>query len=269
LAVVSIRYKEITSAANTRVKTWASLLDKKGREREQRALVEGTHLVEEALRFHVLAETLIFDLERGIPQEVEAVLPEHLECIGVTPAILAKLTDTPSPQSVVLVIEKANHAARKMDFLYQEKALVVAIDGVQDPGNLGTIIRAADAAGATAVLVGKGSVDVYNPKVMRATMGSLFHLPVLEVDLVQTLQQAQSNVQIIGTSLQATTSCYGADLTKPSWFVFGNEGQGISEAIQPYLNTKVIIPMPGQAESLNVAMAATILLFEAVRQRTN
>ena len=261
-------HKEITSTANARVKVWASLLERKGREREGRTLIEGTHLVQEALAHHVQAETLIYDLERGIPTEVQAVLPAHLECVAVTPAVLAKLTDTPSPQSVVLVIEKAAHAPRSHDFLFAAGALVAVVDGVQDPGNLGTIIRAADAAGATAVVLGKGTVDLFNPKVVRSTMGALFHLPVIEADLPTLLARAADHhVQLVGTSLQATASCYDLDLTAPTWFILGNEGKGISDAIAPYLNTKVIIPMPGKAESLNVAMAATVLLFEAVRQR--
>jgi TrmH family RNA methyltransferase len=264
-----MRHKEITSITNPRVKTWASLLERKGRDREQRVLIEGTHLVYEALKHHVLAETLIFDLERGIPEEVKAVLPAHLECVGVTSHILAKLSDTPSPQSTLLVIEKANLRPRTDEFLFTERALVVAVDGVQDPGNLGTIIRAADAAGASAVLLGKGTVDLYNPKVVRSTMGSLFHLPILEVDLPEVLAKADEmgSIQVVGTSLQASQSCYELPMTKPTWFVLGNEGKGISAEVAPYLNTNVIIPMPGKAESLNVAMAATVLLFEAVRQR--
>jgi RNA methyltransferase, TrmH family len=264
-----MRHKEITSITNARVKVWASLLDRKGREREQRVLIEGTHLVYEALKHHVHAETLIFDLERGIPEEVKAVLPAHLECVGVTSRILAKLSDTPSPQSSLLVIEKSNLRPRTDDFLFAESALVVAVDGVQDPGNLGTIIRAADAAGASAVLLGKGTVDLYNPKVIRSTMGSLFHLPILEVSLPEMLAKADAlgSIQVVGTSLQASQSCYDFAMTKATWFVLGNEGKGISAEVAPYLNNNVIIPMPGKAESLNVAMAATVLLFEAVRQR--
>jgi TrmH family RNA methyltransferase len=160
------------------------------------------------------------------------------------------------------------------------RALVVVVDGVQDPGNLGTIIRSADAVAATGVIVGRGSADVYNPKTLRATMGSLFHLPIVSgVDLPALLAQVAAEAiegsgageargpQVVGATLRATLSCFDADMTQPTWLVLGNEGAGVSPAVAGCVTREVRIPMPGRAESLNVAMAATVLLFEALRQR--
>ncbi len=146
--------------------------------------------------------------------------------------------------------------------------LVVAVDGVQDPGNLGTIIRSADAVGAQGIVLGKGTVDLYNPKTVRSTMGSMFHLPIAEADLTQLLPRAQAGgAQLVITDLSASRSCYDLDLTKPTWLVLGNEGSGVSPEVSALVNETVIIPMRGESESLNVAMAATVLLFEAMRQR--
>lgn len=146
---------------------------------------------------------------------------------------------------------------------------VVVLDGVQDPGNVGTIIRSAAASGARAVVLGRGTADLYNAKTLRATMGTLFYVPVWEADLSALLPEARSRgAKLYGTSLQATRSCYECDLSGgDTWLLFGNEGSGLSPAVQALVDEPIIIPMTGRAESLNVAMAATILLFEAQRQR--
>lgn len=146
---------------------------------------------------------------------------------------------------------------------------VVVLDGVQDPGNVGTIIRSAAASGARAVVLGRGTADLYNAKTLRATMGTLFYVPVWEADLTALLPEARSRgAKLYGTSLQATRSCYECDLSGgETWLLFGNEGSGLSPAVQALVDEPIIIPMTGRAESLNVAMAATILLFEAQRQR--
>ncbi|EHS55926.1 TrmH family RNA methyltransferase, partial [Paenibacillus sp. Aloe-11] len=113
-----------------------------------------------------------------------------------------------------------------------------------------------------------GCADLYNPKTIRSTMGSLFHLPVIEGSLEELLPQAQSKgARLISTSLDASLSCYAVDLRGSTWLVIGNEGQGISDATARRVNESVFIPMQGQAESLNAAMASTVLLFEAMRQR--
>jgi len=146
---------------------------------------------------------------------------------------------------------------------------VVVLDGVQDPGNVGTIVRCAAASGASAVVLGKGTADLYNAKTLRATMGSLFRVPTIEADLAELLPEAKRRGAVLyGTSLQAELSCYEIDLTGGDvWLLFGNEGAGLSPAAQELIDRPVIIPMTGYAESLNVAMAATVLLFEAQRQR--
>lgn len=261
----------ITSVQNPRVKAWTQLLEKKGRDKLEQFLIEGVHLVQEALDSRVPVDTIVYAGERA--QELPAELLEQaqeagIECVAVTDQVLAKCTDTQTPQAIFAVLPKL---AREPEYLLTQSddaGLVVVIDGIQDPGNLGTIIRSADAVGATGILLGRGTVDLYNPKTVRSTMGSLFHLPIAQGDLMEALPQAAAKgVAIVTTSLQGSTSCYDFDFTQDTWFVIGNEGQGVSAAVAALATQHILIPMRGQAESLNAAMAATVVLFEAMRQR--
>lgn len=267
------RTEPIVSPHNPRIKAWAQLLGKKGRDRQQAYLIEGIHLVQEALRWQAGVTTVLYSLERGLPSEIAELLAagggereQQLECVPVSEQVLAKCSDTETPQPVLAVIAKRPHAAESL--LAVPNGLVVVADGIQDPGNLGTIIRSADAVGASGVVLGKGTVDLYNPKTVRSTMGSLFHIPVVEAELPPLLAKAAAaGIRLYGTSLQATQSCYACDFTGASWIVLGNEGSGLSAETAAQIGEPIIIPMPGAAESLNVAMAATVLLFEAMRQR--
>ncbi|MDT8979493.1 RNA methyltransferase [Paenibacillus sp. chi10] len=268
----------ITSIQNNKVKSWVQLKERKHRNREGLFIVEGIHLVLEALRSDMQVDVVAYDMNSGIPQELE---PFHLqeeggisssgrapdtEWIAVTDAIIRKCSDTETPQPVFAIVHKP--AASVDSLLASPNSLVVVVDGVQDPGNLGTIIRTADAVGADGVVIGKGTVDLYNAKTIRSTMGSLFHLPVVEGDLAELLPAAQARgVRLASTSLQATHSCYSYDYRPATWLVVGNEGQGVSQNVQSLVDDTIIIPMRGQAESLNVAMATTVLLYEAMRQR--
>ncbi|MEX2461227.1 MAG: RNA methyltransferase [Paenibacillaceae bacterium] len=258
--------QEITSLHNPKIKLWSQLLSKRGREAQGKFILEGVHLVREALLASLELEVILFSLEKGYPSELPD--PNGLDCeiMGVSDAVLAKCSDTQTPQGVLAIASKLKGS--KEQLLKQENGLVIVIDGVQDPGNLGTIIRSADAVGATGVVLGRGTVDLYNPKTIRSTMGSLFHLPILEDDLQELLPLARQNaIQLVSTSLQVEQSCYELDMTGATWFIVGNEGSGVSESLLPFVNQQIIIPMRGKAESLNVAMAATVLLFEAGRQR--
>ncbi|MDF2924091.1 MAG: methyltransferase [Paenibacillaceae bacterium] len=291
---------EITSTSNPRVKQWSSLLNRRGREQHAAFMLEGIHLVQEALESGADVKTVLYSLDKGIPAELadyaaagknrtpEAAGSANLagknntsaaagsagknsafasaEWIGVSDAVLAKCTETQTPQGVVAVCGTLSWTASQL--LEQQDALVVVVDGVQDPGNLGTIIRTADAAGATGVLLGRGTVDLYNPKTVRSTMGSLFHLPVAECELARILPSARERgIRLVGTRLGASRHCYELDMRTSVWFLMGNEGSGLSPAVEAYVDTDIIIPMRGKAESLNVAVAASVLLYEAVRQR--
>jgi RNA methyltransferase, TrmH family len=259
----------IRSIHNEQVKLWAALQTKKGRERAGAYLVEGAHIVAEAFENSASVETVLYiegspavlELEaRGIGRQSGA------RWVSVSDAVMAKIADAQTPQGVAAIVRMPEHELSKL--LAVKCGLFVAVDAVQDPGNLGTIIRSADAVGAAAVLLGKGTVDVYNPKTVRSAMGSLFHVPVANCDLSAALPLARSHgVKVFATSLGAALTCYEANYTAASCILVGNEGAGVADELIALADETVIIPIPGKAESLNVAMATTVLLYEAVRQR--
>lgn len=256
---------EILSLQNARVKAWAQLQEKKHRDKQNKYVIEGIHLVQEALLSGVDIECVAYDYEQGIPHELKQMQDTTgVEWIAVTQAIISKVSHTSTPQPVFAVVHK-----EKMTWNHLEKdKLVIVLDGLQDPGNVGTIIRSADASGAGGVVLGKGCADLYNPKTLRSTMGSLFHIPVVEGDLTDILPQArESGARLVTTSLEGNTTAYHYDFTGSCWLVIGSEGSGVSPEVAALVDDAIIIPMPGKAESLNAAMAASVLLFEALRQR--
>lgn len=258
----------ITSPQNPNVKAWASLLDKKYRDRTGCFLIEGVHLLQEALKARGLVQikAIAVDAARGWPDELTGVrLPEKTPVYALPASVMAKCTGTDTPPPVFAVVTKPRPDASA---LHRAGGFVVALDGVRDPGNAGTLIRAADAVGADAVVFGRGSVDPYNPKTVRSTMGSLFHLPVIEGDLAEWLPEAKRRgVRLVGASLDARQSCYEYDWGPACWLLLGNESTGLSPAVSALVDEHVLIPMRGQAESLNVAMAGAVLMYEAMRQR--
>ncbi|MFF2018927.1 MULTISPECIES: RNA methyltransferase [Bacillales] len=261
---------EIMSPQNTRVKEWAGLQEKKHRDKAHKYIVEGVHLVQEALLAEADVEILAFDLDKGMPAELKDHLQavQGMEVVGVSAAVIAKCSSTNTPQPVFAIVRKEQHGAEAI--LSVKDSFVVVLDGVQDPGNVGTIIRSADAAGADGVILGQGCADLYNPKTIRSTMGSMFHLPIIEGDLADILPQARERgALLVSTSLQGEESCYSHDFRGSQWLLIGSEGKGISPQTAQLVDKSIIIPMAGRAESLNAAMAATILLFEGMRQRGN
>ena len=260
-------YMEIMSVQNARVKDWAQLLERRGRDKQGKYIIEGYHLIEEALRAGAQVEAILFSLRKRVPCWS---LPS-LAAVRWNGSASAKLcwrnARTRRRRRGLLAIV-ARPQLGMDELLAGEHDLVVVLDGVQDPGNLGTIIRSADAVGAKAVVLGRGTVDLYNPKTIRSTMGSMYHLPIVEADLGELLPRARERgVRLVTTSLQAQGSCYDTDLRQPTWLILGNEAKGVSPEVAAQSDVQVIIPMQGKAESLNVAMAATVLLFEASRQR--
>jgi len=265
----------IRSIHNPRVKFWAGLQQKKERDAAGAFLVEGAHLAAEALRSGFAVTEVLYVPGSPAAEEVRAAAVREsaaaVSWVAVSEQVMEKVSDTRTPQGVAAVVRKAEGT---LDDLLRDPpggraGPWVAIDGIQDPGNLGTVIRSADASGAAGVLIGHGTADLYNPKTIRATMGSLFHVPVLRCDLREALPRLKSaGMKVAATMLSPDArSCFETDLSGPVCLVFGNEGAGVSPALARLADEAVIIPMRGGAESLNVAMAATVLLFEALRQR--
>ncbi|PWD81053.1 RNA methyltransferase [Ignatzschineria ureiclastica] len=281
--------REISSATNDRMKHLKKLGQKRYRDQSGLFLIEGFHLVEEAIKHRAMITTIIYatDLSaenRAVLEMMIATIevsaevgePEStLELLEVTPSILQSLSQTITPQGIMAVIAKA--PLLMADFLHQlsssassakTRALphLLLLDQVQDPGNVGTMIRTAEAAGFAGVILGEGTADLYNDKTIRATQGALFQLPILTASLSELLPKLHQ----IGYCSWVTTleeASFYSELTQPQKvaIVMGNEGNGVDPKLQSMATERVKIPMLGEAESLNVAIAAAILTYQFVR----
>ena len=240
----------ITSKANSVVKNAKKLHQKKYR--KSAYLIEGWHLFEEAVQAGVTIEK-VFALESYRDQ-----LAAFPQTVWVSEEILRDLADTQTPQGIVAVTQKEEVG---LPDLHQGKYLF--LEDVQDPGNVGTMIRTADAAGFTGVIVSDKSADIYSLKTLRSMQGSHFHLPIYRMPLTSFVEEAKkSDLPILATTLSRDSKDY-RELSSLENFVLvmGNEGQGISSVMAESADQLVHIGMKGRAESLNVAVAAGILMF--------
>ena len=246
--------EKITSAANPAVKRLKTLLDAKGRKAENAFLVEGEVMIREALSCGLKPLEAFSENETELPG-----VPVRLCSRNVLEAI----SDTKTPQGIIAAFELPERIQ-----LPQNAKRLLALDGVQDPGNIGTILRTADASGFEGVLAGQRSADVYSPKVQRAAMGSGFRVPVESCDLPQILAKyrAQGYKLVIsaldGVDLYQNKADYR---NQRLILVIGNEARGVSPEVQALADIKLKIPMRGRAESLNAAVAAGILMYELTR----
>ena len=262
----------ITSVNNQRIKDVANLKQKKYRTETGAFFAEGLRAVIEAVQFADLSELFFIKTEENKLTEIIKTAEEkgvRLYCVDEK--VMAKLSDTKAPQGVLAVIKMPKDRLQKLNpgTSSDNNAPVIILDRVQDPGNLGTIIRTADAVGALGMILLEGCVDAFSPKVVRASMGSLFHLPVIQdVFPEEALTWCyRHGYEPAATALKNAQNMYKADLSKKMAFIFGNEANGVAEELQAAAETRLFIPMAGQAESMNVAMAAGIVLFEGLRQR--
>ena len=271
----------ITSVNNSRVKDVANLKMKKYRTEYGAFFAEGLRAVTEAIQYADVTDLFFTKTEEDKLNEVlkkSKAKSTRLYCVDEK--VMAKLSDTKSPQGVLAVIKMPENNLRQLrpesfakkvaaGFELDNNAPVLILDCIQDPGNLGTIIRTADAAGALGIILLDGCVDAYSPKVVRASMGSLFHLPVVQdVRAEEALTWCyRHGYEPAATALNSAQNVYKADISKKIAFIFGNEANGVSEELQAAAETRLFIPMAGLAESMNVAVAAGIILFEGLRQR--
>lgn len=265
----------ITSVHNPQIKRLHQLLDRKGREAQGRFLIEGAHLVEEALKSGAEVMTIICDSERDMDAACRRALenhPQDVQVIAASTAVLAKLSETKSPQGIVAEVKKSQvnwDEWMKERTGANEGLLLLLLDEIQDPGNLGTILRTAEAAGVDGVVLGKGSVDLYNGKVMRSTMGALFRLPVFTRSLADVADEwkARGGSLLVSTLHEKSVAYDQVDYAQRTAIVIGNEGRGVSAAMIERADRLVHIPIYGQAESLNAAVAAGVFVYEAQRKR--
>ena len=247
----------ISSPKNEKIKDLVKLQTAKGRKKAGMYLLEGEHLVEEAIKEKAPMELILVTSNR-LEDYQNLLAHTDVQVIVVSPDVFHKLSMTETTQGVLAVVKIV-----KQDSLPYSGRFIV-LDAVQDPGNLGTIVRTADAAGFDAVVLGTGTVDLYNDKVIRSMQGSHFHIPVFQADLREYLSALKNQgVEVAVTALHRDSKDYSILQGKSDIvIVVGNEGQGVSSEVIELADVVVTIPMFGKAESLNVAIASALLMYK-------
>ena len=247
----------ITSKDNEIIKNIKKLKEKKYR--LDSYIVEGIKMVKEAISEN--QEIALIAIREDFKIDFDT---KKIKIVTISNKIFNDISDVKTPQGILAVIKKNQNNQIETNQEY-----ILALDSLQDPGNMGTIIRTADSANINQIIINKTTVDPYSPKVIRSTMGAIYRTNIIEVeDLKATLKEMQSNgFQIITTDLKATQSIYDINYNNKTVVVIGNEANGVSQEILQTADKKVIIPMLGKTESLNASIAASIMIYEYVRQK--
>ena len=259
----------ISSKDNELIKHIKKSKDKKYRDESNEYIIEGVKLIEEAVKENAKIKKIIVceDTTRTyeIPTNIMLGIAKY-ECVYVTDKIFASITQVTNPQGIMAIVEK-NNSNQEIDY---SQDIIVALDDVQDPGNLGTILRTVDSIGLNQIIVSKETADAFNPKVVRSTMGAIFRIKIIECDdLKEIIKEIKKHrFRLMVTSLQTENSIYDIDFNKKI-IVIGNESNGVSQEIQDMADEKAKIPMLGKTESLNASVAAGIVMYEYVRQKLN
>ncbi len=258
---------ELTSRENPLVKEMHKLLsDAKARRKSRRFVIEGARLCEDAARsdVRIVAALVTADAKARYAAQWQAVEAACTACYDIAPAVSAYLSETQAPQGMFCLCDMREDTMAPV----RPDGVYVALEDVQDPGNLGTILRTAEAFGANGILLSKGCCDLYNPKVLRASMGGVFRLPLCVCDdFVQTLAELGQTLPVLASVIDADALPVTTAPKNGAVAVIGNEGNGMSQAAIAACTHRVTIPMAGRAESLNASMAAGIILWELCRER--
>lgn len=257
--------KRIESHQNRIFKWVKSLSLKKNRDKEGVFVAEGLRFISEipnewCVKLFIVSE----DFEKG--QDI-STYEKKAETYIVSDELFTLVSDTENPQGILAVCKKQEQPDETI--WKKEAPFFILAEELNDPGNLGTVIRTADAAGVDGIFLSKGSVDVYNAKVLRATMGSIFHVPIVQNVLLEDVasKMKENHISLYAAHLRGENFPYELPLDKACSFLIGNEARGLSDKGASLCDCWVKIPMPGQAESLNASMAAGLLMYEVVRQR--
>jgi TrmH family RNA methyltransferase len=264
---MSVRVVE--SKQNVRLKELRRALAASGREGLGRVGIEGPKLLEEALRAGVQVAAIF------VAQDAERLLeplnlPPDIEILALPKKLLDSALATETPQPVAALVEPPDWTWAHLFSTHKNSAaLIIVLAGIQDPGNLGTILRSAEAFGATGIVSLPGTVSAWNAKAVRASAGSVFRIPLLaasERECFERLREA--GVKIFAATMRAAEPADLVDLTGPAALIIGNEGNGVPRKLAGQADGAITIPCPGPVESLNAAVAASVLLYEASRQRS-
>ena len=256
----------ITSKDNDQIKHIRKLKEKKYRDEYKEYLIEGVKLIKEAIEEKAGIKTIVVCDDCAKNEKIDSKLLYEIakyNCIYVEEKVFKSISDVQNHQGILAVINKEEE--RKIDY---NEDIIIVLDDVQDPGNLGTILRTLDSANIKQIIVSNKSSDVYNPKVVRSTMGAILRVNVIESKSLQdTLKELKNHeFEIVATSLDTKNSIYDIDYKKKA-IIIGNEANGVSKEVLELADEKIKIPMLGKTESLNAAVATSIIVYEYVRQK--
>lgn len=264
--------KEITSENNKIIKQIKSLELKKQRIKQKQFLIEGLRIVDECIKYSGDIEYIVYSEKlhkiQGGDELLEKISTKGYSIYKIPNQLFEKLTTTETPQGLMAVVNMKNITLKEIETRYNKDLFFVILDRIQDPGNMGTIIRTAESAKVDAIIITKGSVDPYNSKTLRATMGAVFHLPIIQCNDDQWMEYLkEKDVRLIAADLNTDEIYTDINYSKNIGIVIGNEANGISNKILSKVDEKVIIPILGKIESLNASVAAGILIYKAVEER--
>lgn len=254
----------VSSRANARVKQLRAAFAGQARLSGGMVAIEGDHLLDEALRSGMVLKTVFVSERREVPK----IVPHGVEVLRLTDEVFASVVETRSPQGVAALIVPP---VATMDAVLQGTPLILIAAGLQDPGNLGTLVRSAEAFGATGVLVTPGTVSAWNQKALRASVGSVFRMPVVAATVEEIAGLKSRGVRLLATvgfDDPETIAAQEMDFSTACALMIGNEGAGLAAEYMEMADARVTIPCPGPVESLNAAIAGSLLLYEASRQRS-
>lgn len=259
---------EITSSKNPLIKEIKSLYKRKDRWSNRLFIIEGIKIIEESIENNIDLKYIVYT-DKLLSTEEGKTFFEKIKyyrgLVCVTESLFKEISDTENPQGVIGI---CSFEKRDIEEVYNMKnPSLLYLDEVQDPGNMGTIIRSCDAFNLDGIILGKGSVDPYNPKVVRATMGSIFRVPlyICEDSISTLLKLRENNINLLATSLEGSLPIYQIDYKEGFVLIIGNESKGVNNNILSLSNKLIKIPMPGGAESLNAGVAASIIMYEAMK----
>ncbi len=262
----------ITSTNNSQIKNILLLKNKAKTRREQDCfIVEGIRMFMEIpvsrLVKTYLSEDFFSGMEHNLQENIKSGIGEYEV---VSNSVFQSMSDTVTPQGILAVVRR-NHMTFEQILSFEHSArchCYLILEDIQDPGNLGTIIRTSEGAGVSAVIMSRNTVDIYNPKVVRSTMGSVFRMPYVYVDNLKeaVVKMKERGITVYAAHLKGKFDYDEADYTNPSAFMIGNEGNGLTDEMTALADRLIRIPMCGQVESLNAASAATVLMYESYRQ---
>lgn len=259
--------RHITSAQNALVKELRRAFSRGELTSDGNCAIEGIRITEEAIRSGLRFRAVFF--RESATSAAERLLPQigaNVETVTVPDAVFDSVVATETPQGIAALVKLKSFELE--DALRAPVPLVVVAAGVQDPGNLGTLLRSAEAFGATGILVGEKTVSHLSPKTVRASAGSVFRLPIISVTLADVLPRLrEAGLRLVATSSHKGTPADGADLAGKLALFIGNEGAGLPRDVMKDMDEVIVIPHSPKVESLNAGIAASILLYEAARQR--